>query len=821
MKNRKQLILMFCAMWLSAFAFGQQEASKKVTLSLHKEIMQARNSEAEIPVLIQGNAPAISQFLAGRNIKTKFTAGNIIAANINASIIHELQQLPSVQMMDCPKAKLTPLNDVMVIRNNVDSAYNGLWPLDQSYDGTGVVIGIIDAPFDYNHPDFTDAFGNTRIQYLWDQTITDETMAPDVYAYGVECDSISIQDGTCPHIDYTNWYSHGSGVTGVAASSGNAANNYRGVAPNADLILVALDFNNDLLTRTIDAIAYVYQKAAEMGKPCVINTSFGSYDGAHDGKDLTTQAINNIITETPGRALVAAGGNAGNQQIHLGYDVNETPQFTWFKKLTYTNAVYFQVFADTSDFHDLFYSVGADNPTGWIHKGNTPDYNVLIDYAVTEGGIDSTSYDLYDGITYVGNVKTYLQLFDGTYMMEVLVVPAISTDYWRFTAYGAGKFDVWSNQTYTGYSNYVTTGLPSADVVPEIVNYRLPDYNQNIVGYWQCSDKVITVGSYVNRDTMTNYYGDNPPLVDPVDDLFYTSSFGPTRDGRIKPDITATGSRMLTTGSDVLTSWLISLGAANYMSPDGMHYLQNGTSFASPVVAGIAALYFQKNPDADWEEVKNAILDNAKKDAFTGDDLPDNGWGYGKADAFRTLTGSWGCEADNFQLPPADFIATDITATTAFLEWDVIPNAAGYQIAYQNLSTGATVKKKTTINNKLIGPLTPGTSYQCRVRAYCDAYGTSDWSPSVLFTTNPLRTAAQTLKVYPNPVQTQLFISGLNEETTHIQFYNTPGALVWSAQLENPESTIQLAIPDLPDGFYIIAIYNGENFHRQTIMISK
>ena len=58
------------------------------------------------------------------------------------------------------------------------------------------------------------------------------------------------------------------GVTGVAASSGNAANAYKGIAPNADPILVALDFESDYETVAIDAIDYVFSKAAELGKPC-------------------------------------------------------------------------------------------------------------------------------------------------------------------------------------------------------------------------------------------------------------------------------------------------------------------------------------------------------------------------------------------------------------------------------------------------------------------------------------------------------------------------------------------------------------------------
>lgn len=821
MKITMRIQIAFLLMLLQFTAMAQNSNRNNITLSLQKELYKNPDAATSLPVLVQGETAAIELFLRSKNLQPKFIAGDILSAELNTQIISELRSQPFVKMMDCPKTKLHLLNDVMVIQNNVDSAYNGIWPLDQSYDGTDVIIGIIDAPFDFNHPDFTDAFGNTRITYLWDQTISDPLLAPDDFAYGVECDSSSIADGTCPHIDYNYWYSHGSGVTGVAASSGNAANNYRGVAPNAQLVLVALDFNDDFLSRTIDAIAYVYQKAAELGKPCVINTSFGSYDGAHDGKDLATQTINNLIAASPGRSLVAAAGNGGDAQIHLGYNVTETAQFTWFKKLSYTNAIYFQAFADTADFNGVYFSIGADNPSGWIHRGHTPDYNVLTDYSLSEGGIDSTTYNVFDGPTYIGNVSTYIQLLNGTYFLEVVVIPAFTTYYWRFTTHGAGKFDVWSTENYTGYSNYVTTGLPTEITLPEIVNYRLPDYSQNIVGYWQCSDNVITVGSYVNRDTMTNYYGAHPPLIDPVGDLFYQSSFGPTRDDRIKPDIAATGSRILTTGSDVLTSWLISLGAANYMSPDGMHYLQNGTSFASPVVAGIAALYFQKHPDADWQEVKNAILTNAKKDVFTGDDLPDNAWGYGKANAFRTLTGSWGCSAEDYTNAPTGITVSDILPNSALISWNLIPNAAGYQIKYRNLSTGVTIKKKTTAINKIIGPLTSNTDYQLQVRAYCSDYGSSNWCDPIYFSTPAMRLASATITIYPNPAQNNIQISGIYEEENTVTLMNTAGEVVFRQTANADEDHLTLDVETVPNGFYIIAIYNSAEVIQQTILISR
>ncbi|HCK23059.1 MAG TPA: hypothetical protein DHW15_13155, partial [Bacteroidetes bacterium] len=183
------------------------------------------------------------------------------------------------------------------------------------------------------------------------------------YGYGITCDSIQIAEGTCPHVDYTYWYSHGSGVAGVAASSGNAANAFKGIAPNADIVVVALDFGSNFLTNVVDAIDYVFQYADSVGKPCVINTSFGSYVGSHDATDMVAQAIEAMLDEKPGRVITAAAGNAGNQRMHLGYEVTPESQFTWFKKLSYANLAYWQLWADTADFNDVFFSIGADNPS--------------------------------------------------------------------------------------------------------------------------------------------------------------------------------------------------------------------------------------------------------------------------------------------------------------------------------------------------------------------------------------------------------------------------------------------------------------------------
>jgi subtilisin family serine protease len=116
-----------------------------------------------------------------------------------------------------------------------------------------------------------------------------------------------------------------------------------------------------------------------------------------------------------------------------------------------------------------------------------------------------------------------------------------------------------------------------------------------------------------------------------------TSSLGPTRDNRIKPDIAASGATILTTGAIAMLPNLIA-NAPQVVALGGYHVTAGGTSASSPVVAGLAALYLQKHPTATNQQVKQAIINCAYSDVFTGTSLPNNQWGYGKLDGFAAMT---------------------------------------------------------------------------------------------------------------------------------------------------------------------------------------
>ena len=105
------------------------------------------------------------------------------------------------------------------------------------------------------------------------------------------------------------------------------------------------------------------------------------------------------------------------------------------------------------------------------------------------------------------------------------------------------------------------------------------------------------------------------------------SSHGPTRDCRMKPELTAPGFGVMSalSGDAVVPVALI--------DPDGAHLIEWGTSVSAPMVAGAVALYLDAYPDADPGTINYELMMNAREDEFTGDTWPDVEnpyWGAGK-----------------------------------------------------------------------------------------------------------------------------------------------------------------------------------------------
>ena len=118
------------------------------------------------------------------------------------------------------------------------------------------------------------------------------------------------------------------------------------------------------------------------------------------------------------------------------------------------------------------------------------------------------------------------------------------------------------------------------------------------------------------------------------DTLASFSSIGPTADGRIKPDLVAPGSGILSTVADQRS-----------------YATNSGTSMASPHIAGAVALLWSANPDliGNYESTYAALTESAVpielSDRFSGadfaacrpDQLPNNLIGYGRLNLYAAV----------------------------------------------------------------------------------------------------------------------------------------------------------------------------------------
>ena len=160
------------------------------------------------------------------------------------------------------------------------------------------------------------------------------------------------------------------------------------------------------------------------------------------------------------------------------------------------------------------------------------------------------------------------------------------------------------------------------------------------------SVSIDVAGVEVDINTYSQSVKFSPPVV--ANQLASYSSFGPNAgDGAIKPEIVATGGLdgYLTpdpNDAGYLFAYSGMYMAAQKYDPMGFLYSDNGyaaadgTSFATPIVAGAAALVKQAHPNYTAAQIKSALVNTAAQDVTTDDygNSVDVEWlGAGRLDA--------------------------------------------------------------------------------------------------------------------------------------------------------------------------------------------
>jgi minor extracellular serine protease Vpr len=562
--------------------------------------------------------------------------GDIVTAQVPLSAVPSVIGMSQLSRVEVAR-NVDIVHDTSMVVINAHSVrtWNGTqWV---GFAGQDVIVGIYDSGLDYTHPDFRDANNQTRVLGLWDQTLGGAP--PAGFGYGYYCDPASLNSGACPQRD-TN--GHGTHVAGSAAGDGTAgaAGNpqYAGVAPRADLIIVKGGNTGFSENRIIDGVNWIFQEATRLGKPAVVNLSLGGHFGPHDGTRLYEIAIDRL--SGPGRVVTVAAGNEGSNPVTAVIPrdyihamarpaVGQTEVFTIeVPRFQGTpgrcdNFALIDIWYEGTDRLDLTVvrpnGTSVTAPFGTLQRVSAPTGGIEIDNAAPAEdrpeGLNPANND-HEAYIYINDCSESGLPDPGIWTIRVTPTRVVSNE----------RYHMWIGASIFG-------GQPA-------IGRRGFD-NSHSVGMPGTANRAVTVGAFTTRlcwptSTGTRCFA----IQQPIGSIAFFSSVGPTRDGRLKPEITAPGFGIV--------SALSSSSNPNpaFVVADGVHRMNAGTSMSAPHVAGAVALMFQQNRTLTPEDVKRVLAGSARQDEFTnntysglpGDQgIPNFTWGYGKLDVLNAL----------------------------------------------------------------------------------------------------------------------------------------------------------------------------------------
>lgn len=534
-----------------------------------------RNAEGvAIEVLIKSSIdPSITVESLGGIIGSKH--GDIYTAIIPLNSTLDIARSSEIEYIEASRYMYNDL-DLSVPKTGADILHQ---QIDQTIKSTGkgVIIGFTDSGINTDHPTFKTIDGKTRILYVWDQY--DAGNPPAGYIYGFEADSGMINDGSWSMVDGGQ---HGTHVAGIAAGNGLPLQQYVGMAPEADIIMVSNrgdDLWNHGLTSvgTLDGYDYIKNKANQLGKPFVINTSQGTNLGPHDGTTLFEQAVNADIAN--GAINTISAGNQGASGRHASDLLSEgvISEFEFYVRGGTGFVIPLDIWYETNDQID-FSLKKRSNPDTYSFFVE-PDIHHIFEFdsvtvevtSITNSGLNNDN-QIYVTVTPKVNLPNNFYMKIGLKNTEGNALP------------DGGRVDLWWERNWsvaflTNVDGSRTFGMPAG------------------------ATEAITVASYNNRDG--------------VGDISNFSGRGPRRDGLMKPDIAGIGGSVFSS---------VPGGYANF----------SGTSMSSPHLAGAVALLLEKNPNWTHTDVKDALYNNTITDAYTGV-VPNNIWGHGKMNIFKAF----------------------------------------------------------------------------------------------------------------------------------------------------------------------------------------
>ena len=150
------------------------------------------------------------------------------------------------------------------------------------------------------------------------------------------------------------------------------------------------------------------------------------------------------------------------------------------------------------------------------------------------------------------------------------------------------------------------------------------------------AEGIISVGAFTTKQNVTLEDGSVTTSEYTVGAVSPFSNRGPTVDGRMKPDVVAPGSQIVS-ALNSFGGYSEGLVATHTWNGKSYYYgSMLGTSMAAPHVTGVIATWLGACPTLTPDEIRDVLSKTAIRDEYTGAE-PNNVSGYGKIDAYNGL----------------------------------------------------------------------------------------------------------------------------------------------------------------------------------------
>lgn len=565
------------AFMASAQPFQSVYYPSKLTAStitrVHQRASALRSADENIHAIVRLCDEAdLDRLAADYGVAFNVVTGNLATAVIPMRSLVAFAEDADVENVDAGNT-VRAMTDLARESSQVDALHGGLPDFPRSFTGKGVLIGVIDTGFDFMHPAFRDAEGNSRIIHVWDQSGRNGN-TPSM-GYGVVFDTPELIRSAAHDVSRDT---HGTHVAAIAASSADV---YKGMAPESGIVVVATDKSESGI---IDALAYLLDYAEKEKKPMAINLSMGTVIGFKDGTDPIASMIDELLDKSGKKCLMAiAAGNEGHRNSTIVTEATGQGEVinTSFTPPSHMRENIFIGCSTTSAFQVTLSLVGSDGVA--FETSISSDVSESVSHENITGEKDYSLVTLSpmkdaDGLQRGVSINLYAPLKDG--------------QKWKLSVTGAaGK--------YIACCDY-----------GELDNGS----NASTMAATACGQIPISVGAYVSRDKFTNLQGTERSSDWTVGERYPLSGMGPAFDGRDKPDVLAPGAHIISAINNYAASYNVNREDLAYTEVDALipgrtNYwgAMCGTSMATPVVTGIMALWLQANPRLDFDLVRKLI----------------------------------------------------------------------------------------------------------------------------------------------------------------------------------------------------------------------